>query len=196
MSHYYTKYCAEPGEYDADVDSDGDCEECVKDFRDKGDGMKIQLTLNQIEMLRNGLLASDWCGFSKRGTVNAICDQAAAAIELQEKITAAEAGLPSEPDCITEMRWFLEQNNGYTSENETLISVRNRLEAYDALRTLATAQAVRIAEGNSETRRLFEALKNIAAFGEDAGGALRYDKNCFLLLNIANAALQLAAKHD
>lgn len=67
---------------------------------------------------------------------------------------------------------------------------------YDTLRGLAIAQAARIAEVDSETRLLFEALKKIAAFGEDAGGALRYDKNCFLLLNIANAALQLAAKHD
>lgn len=66
--------------------------------------------------------------------------------DLRAKLAAADAGMPSEPECITEMRWFLEQNNGWTSENETLVSVRNRLETYDTLRALATAQAVRIEE--------------------------------------------------
>lgn len=100
--------------------------------------------------------------------------------DLRAKLAAADSGMPK-PDVML-----------HVHENGHVVN----LHYIDKLRTLATAQAVRIAEGNSETRRLFEALKNIAAFGEDAGGALRYDKNCFLLLNIANAALQLAAKHD
>lgn len=34
------------------------------------------LTKETVEMARQGLLMSDWCGFSKRDTVNQLCDLA------------------------------------------------------------------------------------------------------------------------
>lgn len=44
------------------------------------------LTKEQIEMLREGLLTSDWCGFSKRGSVNKLCDMAVNALLYAEEI--------------------------------------------------------------------------------------------------------------
>jgi hypothetical protein len=40
------------------------------------------LTETQIEMLRQGLINSEWCGFSKRATVHAVCDMALASLSL------------------------------------------------------------------------------------------------------------------
>jgi hypothetical protein len=34
------------------------------------------LTKETLEMVRHGLLNSEWCGFSKRDTVNQLCDLA------------------------------------------------------------------------------------------------------------------------
>lgn len=41
-----------------------------------------ELTREQVEMVRASLLDSEWCGFSKRKTVNTLCDLAIAALSL------------------------------------------------------------------------------------------------------------------
>lgn len=46
--------------------------------------MKIA-TRTQIEMMRQGLLNSEWCGFSKRETVNDLCDLAIKGLQVDSR---------------------------------------------------------------------------------------------------------------
>jgi hypothetical protein len=43
-----------------------------------------QLSADQIQMLRHGLLASEWCGFIKIPMVHALCDMALASLTRSE----------------------------------------------------------------------------------------------------------------
>lgn len=52
------------------------------------------LTAEQIEMLRQGLLSSDWCGYSKRRTVNELCDMALSALRSHSAQAAASGEIP------------------------------------------------------------------------------------------------------
>ena len=44
MSAYYQRYCAEHGEYDADVDGDQECEQCVAEGKTPMQKMGRDLT--------------------------------------------------------------------------------------------------------------------------------------------------------
>lgn len=47
------------------------------------------LTKETVEMTRQGLLNSEWCGFSKRDTVNQLCDLALAGLQARPETQLA-----------------------------------------------------------------------------------------------------------
>lgn len=67
------------------------------------------LTKESIELVRASLLTSEWCGFSKRGTVHGICDLALKGLDVGAR--SADRALPN--DGIARDSENLEHNAPY-----------------------------------------------------------------------------------
>lgn len=136
MSHYYTRYCAEHGDYDADIDGDQECEKCVTEGK-----TERQVMQRRIDELERRLFAID-------------------SAEMPEKVAPKAymvtcEGEPSVPAEFYITLFGAQHNRFHTPKITPLFHGKH----YDQLRTFAQAQSAR-ADENARER---DAWMNIAS---------------------------------
>lgn len=94
------------------------------------------LTKDTVKMVRQGLLESDWCGFSKRDTVNQLCDLALKGLMRPEAPKSEPAGMALVPrNMLIEWHDTMER---YTTSDHDGESYNNH-DAIEAAAQMANA---------------------------------------------------------
>lgn len=103
------------------------------------------LTAETIEMTRQGLLNSEWCGFSKRDTVNQLCDLALKGLAPRSETALRE--LPEANELVAIMRdarryqWLKKPDRMLGISIEQWGEVRETLHSENADRAIDAAMA-------------------------------------------------------